>query len=94
MSDSDAMSVRGSGFSFAGGVSFAFLVDADDGAAGSINPYLAIGKYEADGASGSVATRTRVRSKLVVTSDGDVSLEVRTRATIIGAAGFSRARSF
>jgi hypothetical protein len=93
MSDREASNVRGM-FAFAGGISWAVLEDADDGSAGSINPYVAIGRYHAEGASGSVATRTRVRSRLVVNDDGDVSLEVRTRATIVGAAGFSRASSF
>lgn len=93
MSDSEAMHVRGTGFAFAGGISWT-TVGLFDNSAGSINLYGALGKYEASGANASVGGVVRFRVKDVDHSDNTSSREVLVRGYVIGAGGFSRAKSF
>lgn len=93
MSDSEAMNVRGQGFAFAGGISWT-TVGLFDNSAGSVNVYGTLGKYEASGANASVGGVVRFRIKDVDHSDSTSSRETRVRGYVIGAGGFSTAKSF
>lgn len=117
MSDSDAMSVRGMGYSgghqryggkkdrhrdirplaAAAGLSWArveldgYKEEAD---AGSVNAYLAIGKYEASGDNFSEATLSKTTSETVNHSDGTTSAVTKVYTIHVEAGGFSSAKAF
>jgi hypothetical protein len=117
MSDSDAMAIRGMGYSgghnsyggkkgksrdirpiaVAAGASFAkveldgYKEEAD---AGTINAYLAAGKYEASGANFSEATLSKTTSETVDFSDGTSSSVTKVYTIHVEAGGFSSAKAF
>ncbi|MGB6044956.1 MAG: hypothetical protein WBF93_17510 [Pirellulales bacterium] len=107
MSDSDALAVRGLGYTpkmpkmdkkgnkpwvAVGGASLAYLKD-HHGGAGSVNFYLAEGKYNAQGEN--FSTASKVTEKIDTHSaNGNVSVQSWKTIKTISAGGFSGASAF
>lgn len=106
MSDSDAMSIRGMGYSgsknsykntHAKGKSWAKIeLDGREAYAGtgSDNEYHADGKYESSGANFSEATLSKTESETVDYSDGTTSAVTKVCTIHVEAGGFSSAKAF
>jgi hypothetical protein len=109
MSDSDALAVRGMGFLphppkpstrkraqkpwvAVGGISLAAL-EHEDGKAGSINFYLAEGKYKASGENFSQASKVVEKVK-VLSVEGWTETRTHRMTKTISAGGYSSASAF
>jgi len=93
MSDAEAMSVRGQGFTFAGGLSWAFVGSGFPNAA-DINVSFGIGKYWSSQTNGSSADRLRVNVEEFVYHDGSLMISGNANYTRYSAHGYSTAAAF
>ncbi|TWT30236.1 hypothetical protein KOR34_47940 [Posidoniimonas corsicana] len=95
VSDATAAEVRGMGYlpiSIAAGGSFAG-VGANNAAAGSVNGYLAAGRYAASGENFSEAGLTKTNTKVV--NIGGIKKSIKTTKSIrVYAGGYSSSMSF
>lgn len=95
VSDATAAEVRGMGYlpiSIAAGGSFAG-VGASNAAAGSVNGYLAAGRYAASGENFSEAGLTKTNTKVV--NIGGIKKSIKTTKSIrVYAGGYSSSMSF
>jgi len=94
MSDQEALSVRGQGFAFAGGLSWAFIGPGFPNAA-SVNVSASYGDYWASQTNGSTADKLKINvTNVVFYPDGSVAVNGNAKYTRYSASGYSSAKSF
>ena len=93
MSDADAMQIRGQGFSLAFGISYATISGRGGASAGSLDGYLAKGKYMAMGEHYSEAGTSVTKTNKLFLKGKLVKKTVWTMTRTVGAGGAASSSS-